>query len=66
MVDLHEIARRLRAELKTDAEFSFLNTRVILRTGVDLLRIDERRNNADRSQRVLQVLHEMGFLGGGR
>jgi hypothetical protein len=63
MPDLRELTLRLRKELKTDAEFSFINTRVILRTGVDLTRLDKARGDAGR---VLQVLQEMGYLGGVR
>jgi hypothetical protein len=63
MPDLKELSLRLRKELKTDAEFSFINTRVIFRTGVDLTRLDKARGDAGR---VLQVLQEMGYLGGVR
>jgi len=63
MPDLKELSLRLRKELKTDAEFSFINTRVILRTGVDLTQLDKARGDAGR---VLQVLQEMGYLGGVR
>jgi hypothetical protein len=66
MPDLRELALRLRKELKTDAEFSFINTRIILRTGVDLTKLGEARADAGRAAKVLQILQEMGYLGGVR
>lgn len=60
---LSALKTALFAELPSDTAFRFVNTRIILRTGVDLQREDEPLS-ADRLSMVRKELQEMGFLQG--
>jgi hypothetical protein len=51
----------LFAELPSDTAFRFINTRIILRTGVDLQREDNQVSD-ERLSMVRRELQEMGFL----
>jgi hypothetical protein len=62
MTDLRSIVEALSKELPSRTSFAFINTRVILRTGVDLHRLDQ-PVEAARLDMVKRLLREMGFLG---
>ena len=59
---LSTIRDSLSKELRNESEFSFVNTRLILRTGIDLRRYDE--VSAERLENAVRVLRDMGYLGG--
>ncbi len=59
--DLHAIKRALQAKFASDTLFSFLNTRLILRTGVDLTKVTRSVRDPVAAQKVLTVLKEMGY-----
>lgn len=62
MNSVHEIATVLRAALKSDALFSLVNTRITLRTGIDLQSPDlASRDNPENVQSVLGVLKAIGY-----
>ena len=63
-ITLVAIKEALREELSADSAFSFINTRLILRTGVDLNRADLTQVSPDRLARVKKELLEMGYLKG--
>lgn len=62
MNSVQEIARVLRATLQSDALFSLINTRISLRTGIDLQGPDlEAKDTPENAQRVLGVLETIGY-----
>jgi len=61
---LRALKQALVAELSSDTAFRFINTRVILRTGVDLQRAGDDELSAERLSLVRKELQEMGFLRG--
>lgn len=62
MTTLVQITTALNAALGNPAMFSLVNTRVILRTGVDLRNIAPEQNaNGDCVTKVLTALEAMGY-----
>lgn len=62
MNSVHEIATVLRATLKSDALFSLVNTRITLRTGIDLMSPDlASKDNSENVRSVLGVLQAIGY-----
>ncbi len=62
MRDLDQIKRELLSQLRSDSKFSFINTRVILKTGVSLREYKpEEARDPDVVAKVLGVLAEHGF-----
>jgi hypothetical protein len=62
MNSVREIARVLRATLQSDALFSLINTRITLRTGIDLLSPDlENKDTPENAEKVLGVLEAIGY-----
>lgn len=62
MNSVQEIARVLRATLQSDALFSLINTRISLRTGIDLMGPDlEAKDTPENAERVLGVLEAIGY-----
>lgn len=57
---LLSLKQALLQELQSDVSFRFVNTRLILRTGVDLLRTD---GAALSDARLAQVKHELRAMG---
>lgn len=62
-MNLDAIKQALSAELNSDTAVRFINTRLILRTGVDLHRADLSLSD-ELLARVKQELQAMGFLRG--
>ena len=62
MTSLLAVRRALSEELKSDSKFLFINTRLILRTGIDLSRVEESASEPERVALVTQALREMGYL----
>lgn len=60
-MDLFVIKQALLDTLGNDTQFLFLNTRLILRTGVDLARVSAPGPDSPRASDVLRVLAEMGY-----
>jgi hypothetical protein len=60
-MSISELKRLVIAELRSEASFSFVNTRLILRTGINLNHPDRELDSA-RFDRVLLELRAMGFL----
>jgi len=58
---LEQIRSRLTSNLNNPAMFSLINTRLILRTGVDLGEIRSADNAPEKIERVLTALKAMGF-----
>ena len=59
---LRQIEQSLRALLNNDAMFTLVNTRVMLRTGVDLKGIGAADDvSAELVKQVMQVLEKMGY-----
>jgi hypothetical protein len=59
---LEQIRTRLTTTLKNPAMFSLINTRLILRTGVDLGEIKSADNLIpEKIEKVLSALQAMGF-----
>jgi hypothetical protein len=62
MQSLEEVKRSLSASLSSQALFSLINTRIILRTGVDLGEIKQAENrNPDSVAKVVTALSAMGY-----
>ncbi len=62
MTSLREIFAALRASLNDEALLSLLNTRLILRTGVDLREIDPRQDSDPATlKKVADALAKLGF-----
>ncbi|HLT28450.1 MAG TPA: hypothetical protein VK013_00280 [Myxococcaceae bacterium] len=62
MNSVHEISRVLRATLQSDALFSLVNTRITLRTGIDLLSPElDAKDTPENAQKVLSVLEAIGY-----
>ncbi|HEY4012364.1 MAG TPA: hypothetical protein VGM06_03435 [Polyangiaceae bacterium] len=60
--NLERIKNELLAQLRSDSKFSFVNTRVILRTGVNLREYTlEEAHDPVVVARVLKALGEQGF-----
>ena len=59
---LLDIKQALMEELGGSGKFSFINTRLILRTGVDLNKAQDLQLTPERLTRVRKELQEMGFL----
>ena len=64
MSDLRHLKEALSKEVGSTTAFAFINTRLILRTGVDLQR-DDQDVNPERLAMVWQELRAMGLLNGG-
>lgn len=60
-MDLFAIKQALISKLSSDSQFSFLNTRIILRTGVDLSCVQTPGSSSPRAQLVLTTLKELGY-----
>lgn len=59
---LEEIRRTLNLALGNEALFSLVNTRVMLKTGVDLSRFEPTENlEPGRVEKVLSALQAMGY-----
>jgi len=58
---LEQIRTRLTSNLNNPAMFSLINTRLILRTGIDLGEIRAGDNIPEKVERVLSALKAMGF-----
>ncbi len=59
---LDRIRRALTSSLSNPSMFGLINTRLILRTGVDLAGLhSELNNNPEAVSRVLKALSEMGY-----
>lgn len=58
---IFELKRLIMAEVGNEASFSFINTRLILRTGVNLNHPD-RELEPQRFDRAVLELRAMGFL----
>jgi hypothetical protein len=64
---LKEVREALSKLLNDEGKFSIVNSRLILRTGVNLRSIaPEHDRNATMVNKVKQALHEMGYDLGGR
>lgn len=62
MSNLEWIKRELLAQLRSDSKFSFVNTRLILRTGISLREYTREDDHDPRVvARVLGALNEQGF-----
>lgn len=62
MNSVHEIARVLRATLQSDALFSLVNTRISLRTGIDLMSPElDAKDTPENAAKVLGVLEAIGY-----
>ena len=62
MQSLEQVRKTLSAMLNNQILFSLVNTRVILRTGVDLVAIKEQEDRDPESvARVLAALKAMGY-----
>lgn len=62
MNSVREIASVLQVALKSEALFSLVNTRITLRTGIDLSSPDlASRDTPDAAQSVLNVLKAIGY-----
>ena len=62
MEDFDDLSCALRLLLGTDARFSLINSRLILRTGVNLRAIaPEQAANPDVRRKVVEALQDMGF-----
>lgn len=62
MNSVREIASVLRIALNSEALFSLVNTRITLRTGIDLQSPDlAARDNPENLQSVLGVLKAIGY-----
>ena len=62
MITLEQIKSILSTNLGSPAMFSLVNTRLILRTGVDLAEISQTDNaNRDSIAKVLKALEAMGY-----
>ena len=61
---LRALKQALSAELGSDTSFRFINTRLILRTGIDLQRVGDDELTPERLSTVRKELQEMGFLRG--
>ncbi len=59
--NLQAVRSALRERLANDTLFSFLSARIVLRTGVDLSRVNETLESPERLRKVLSVLKEMGY-----
>lgn len=64
MKDLAALRRELISELPNEMAFSFINTRLILRTGVDLSKAEGGPGTDDQFDRVASALKDMGYLRG--
>jgi hypothetical protein len=59
---LRQVEKTLRALLGNDAMFSLVNTRLMLRTGVDLKSIEAAQDGkAELLKQVIQALEKMGY-----
>lgn len=62
MRDLDEVKDELLSLLRSDSKFSFINTRLILKTGISLRDYNSKEaRDPDVIARVLGVLAEQGF-----
>ena len=62
MSRLSQLSLRLQ-QVVGDAHFAFINTRVVLRTGVNLRQVHpSQEDDEGLLERVKQVLREMGYL----
>jgi hypothetical protein len=57
-----ELKRLLLAEVRTEAAFSFVNTRLILRTGINLNQVDAQLEATGRVEEALREIRAMGLL----
>jgi hypothetical protein len=62
--NLLAVREALSKELGCDAAFLFINTRLILRTGVDLTQVDGKAVEPARMADVMRALRDMGYLNG--
>lgn len=60
MDDLYELKLWLLERLESPTQFTFVNTRLILRTGVDLAKVEEPTLDP-RAAEVVNALGSMGF-----
>jgi hypothetical protein len=58
---ISELKRLLLVEVQNEASFSFINTRLILRTGINLNQPDGKLS-PDRLATAMREIHAMGFL----
>jgi hypothetical protein len=58
---MSELKRLLLVEVQNEAAFSFINTRLILRTGINLNQPDG-KHPPERIVTALREIHAMGFL----
>jgi hypothetical protein len=63
-VTLLAIKQALSKELSSETAFVFINTRLILRTGVDLRQDGNAQIEPARLIRVIRELQDMGYLNG--
>lgn len=61
MHDLWQIKKKLLQMSGSESKFSFLNVRLILRTGVDLNLVNASHVDPVAADKVKAVLQEMGF-----
>lgn len=63
MNSIREIASTLHAALNSDAMFSLVNTRITLRTGIDLRNQEDltTRDTPTNTANVLEVLKTIGY-----
>jgi hypothetical protein len=61
MQSLDQVRKQLTATINNPAMFSLINTRLILRTGVDLVEFKPSDNQPANVEKVLAALKAMGF-----
>ena len=59
--DLWTIKKALQAKLEGEAQFAFINARLILRAGIDLGKVDGPLESPETASKVCTLLQEMGF-----